>query len=331
MPGNSTNTSAAYLIGAYAAAPSQLGWDPEAEAAFLDGVLALDGVSGLEVPFTGALHKYDEGWFLNRLPATADVVLTLLPGTMARLKTMPSFGIASTDDAGRRAALEFVADALLAVGRLNQAAGRESVTAVQIHTAPVHQSGSSSPGALAASLAELASWEWGGAQLVIEHCDAAVPGQVPAKGFLGLEAEAETVSGINADGGTQIAMAVNWGRTVIEQRRPEAAEEQISFLRHAGLLGGLTFSGCSDVDTRYGTAWADVHVPPAPLGHGLTDDGFLESASLLTPGRIRASLAAAGTETGFRAVKFAAPPAAGVAARIAAISAALSAVTGAAR
>ena len=126
-------------------------------------------------------------------------------------------------------------------------------------------------------------------------------------------------------------MAVNWGRTVIEQRSPEAAEEQISFLRRAGLLGGLTFSGCSDVDTRYGPAWADVHVPPAPLEHGHTDDDFLESASLLTPGRIRASLAAAGADTGFRALKFAAPPAAAVEERIAAISSALGAVTGAAR
>ena len=331
MPRQSTDTPASYLVGAYAAAPSQLGWDPAAEATFLDAVLALDGVSGLEVPFTGALHKYDEEWFLQRLPPAADVVLTLLPGTMARLKAAPSFGIASTDDAGRRAAVDFAGEALRAIGRLNQATGRESVTAVQVHTAPVHKPGLSSPAALAESLAEIASWNWGGVQLVIEHCDAAVPGQPEAKGFLGLEAEAETVTAINERGGMKVAMAVNWGRTVIEQRRPEAAEEQISFLRSAGLLGGLTFSGCSDVDTRFGPAWADVHVPPAPLEPGRKDEDALEPASLLTPERIRASLTAAGAGTGFRALKFAAPPAAGVAARVAAVSSALGVLTEAGR
>jgi hypothetical protein len=331
MPRQSTETPAAYLVGAYAAAPSQLGWDPEAEAAFLDAVLALDGVSGLEVPFTGALHKYDEAWFLQRLTPSADVILTLLPGTMARLKTAPRFGIASTDNDGRRAALDFASEALHAVDRLNQATGRESVTAVQIHTAPFHEPGLSSPAALAGSLAEIASWNWGGVKLVVEHCDAAVPGQPAAKGFLRLEAEAETIAAVNEIGGVTLAMAINWGRTVIEQRRPDAAEEQISFLRRTGLLGGLTFSGCSDVDTRYGPAWADVHVPPAPLEHGRTDEESLEPASLLTPERIRASLAAAGADTGFRALKFAAPPGAGVAERIAAVSSALGVLTEAGR
>jgi hypothetical protein len=291
----------------------------------------MDGVSGLEVPFTGALHRYDEEWFLRRLPRSAEVILTLLPGTMARLTAEPRFGIASTDGAGRRAAVDFVGEALQAVARLNQATGGEPVTAVQLHTAPVHRPGLSSPGALTGSLAEIASWNWGGVQLVIEHCDAAVPGQQEAKGFLELEAEAEAVANINAEGGPQMAMAINWGRTVIERRRPEAAEEQISFLRRAGLLGGITFSGCSDVDTRYGPAWADVHVPPAPLRSGRTGGDALEPASLLTPDRIRASIDAAGAGTGFRALKFAAPPASGVAERIATISSALGVLTEAGR
>ena len=327
MPRRSTNTSAAYLIGAYAAAPSLQGWDPEAEAAFLDAVLALDGVSGLEVRSTGALHKYDEAWFLNRLPPTADVVLTLLPGTMARLKTMPSFGIASTDDAGRRAAVDFAGEALRAVGRLNRAVGRESVTAVQIHTAPVHLSGSSSPGALAASLAELASWDWGQAQLVIEHCDTAVR---PGAG--------EGIPGFQSRNGSRhqwrrwgpVAMAVNWGRTVIGHAAPRPP-------RNRSLSSAMP--ACSAASPfRVAQMWTPATVRPGPMctyrRHRLgmaSRTMASESASLLTPGRIRASLAAAGTETGFRAVKFAAPPAAGVAARIAAISAALSAVTGAAR
>lgn len=29
-------------------------------------------------------------------------------------------------------------------------------------------------------------------------------------------------------------------------------------------LGSLVFSGCAEVDTKLGSAWADVRVPPAP-------------------------------------------------------------------
>lgn len=315
----------AFFIGAYAAAPSLIAWDPVAEGTFLKSVLALQGVAGLEVPFTGALHKDDEDWFLRQLPEHADYVVTTIPGTMARLGADPAFGLASTSATGRRAAIGFVHEALQAVTRLNSRVGRPAVIAVEIHSAPVASSGKASVTALSESLAEICSWDWQGARVVLEHCDAYIAGQTPSKGFLTLEAETEAVHRAKSSGGA-LGMSINWGRSVIEQRRPEAALDHITYLRDAGLLAGVVLSGCADADTRFGPAWADVHVPPAPAGSGSGTetsslgplDGLLEPTSLMTAERIQECLLAAGPEeeTGFRGLKVAAAPNATVEERI---------------
>lgn len=318
-------TPEALIVGAYAAAPSLIGWDPEAEGRYLDAILALDGVVGLEVPFTGSLHKYDEDWFLNRLPAGVELVLTTLPGTMARLRESPEFGLASTDDSGRNAALAFANQARAAIHKLNDALGRRAVTAVEFHSAPRAADGGSSPDSLMRSLSEIGSWDWAGAGLVLEHCDAVAGNRAAAKGFLPLEAEIDAVRSAAHQSGPHLGMAINWGRSVIEQRNPEAAAQQIRLVRQVGLLDGLIFSGCAAVNTRYGPAWADVHLPPAPspranLQATLDHDGsngdfdaqmsFLERDSLLTPRLIHESMQASGPgrESGFRGVKVAAPP-----------------------
>ncbi|TDT80111.1 uncharacterized protein DUF4862 [Arthrobacter sp. AG258] len=315
-----------YFIGAYAAAPSLLGWDPVAEGKFLASVLALDGVAGLEIPFTGKLHKEDESWFLKQLPEAARFVVTTIPGTMVRLQADPGFGLASTSASGRRSALDFVQDALESVKRLNRQVGRPAVAALELHAAPTAIEDAASAAALEASLTELAGQDTGGARLVLEHCDALMPGQAPAKGFLSLEAEAEAVQWAREATGHSFGMVVNWGRSVIEQRRPEAGREHITYLRDRGILGGVVLSGCSSIDTKYGPAWADVHVPPAaPSGDpslSVHPDGLLEPGSLLTAGRIQECLRAAGSprETGFRAIKVAAPPQSNVEQRVAAVA-----------
>jgi hypothetical protein len=321
---------APYFIGAYAAAPSLLGWDPVAEGKFLASVLALDGVAGLEIPFTGKLHKEDEAWFLRQLPENARFVVTTIPGTMARLQADPGFGLASTSSSGRRSALDFVQDALESVKRLNRQVGRPAVAALELHAAPIAIEDAASAAALEASLTELAGRDTGGARLVLEHCDALMPGQTPAKGFLSLEAEAEAVQRACDATGYPFGMVVNWGRSVIEQRRPEAGREHITYLRDRGILGGVVLSGCSSIDTTYGPAWADVHVPAAPpepapartSDLGVPSDGLLEPGSLLTIERMEECLQAAGPlhETGFRAIKVAAPPKASVEQRVTAIA-----------
>jgi hypothetical protein len=128
---------AGYFIGAYAAAPSLTGWEPSAEAAFLRSVLQLNGVAGLELPFTDKLHKYDEDWLFRQLPADASFILTTIPGTMDRLAANPDFGLASTSPDGRQEALSFVRTVLQAADRLNTALGRDAVHAIQLHASPV--------------------------------------------------------------------------------------------------------------------------------------------------------------------------------------------------
>jgi hypothetical protein len=324
------------FVGAYAAAPSLSGWHPNDEEKFLASVLALDGVAGLEVPFTDKLHKYDEAWFLQQLPEHAQFVVTTIPGTMARLEADKGFGLASTSETGRRSALDFVKEALKAVRRLNHQMGKPTVIALELHAAPVAFEGAATAAALEASLKEISSWDTDGARLVLEHCDALMPGQSPAKGFLALELEAQAVKKANDATGNHVGMVVNWGRSVIEQRRPEAAQEHITFLRSRDLLGGIVFSGCANMDTKFGKAWDDVHVPPAPftvtdtrIPQGTnTDQNLLEPASLLTAGHIKSCLQATGTlpETGFRAIKVAAPPNASVDQRVTVISQTLTAV-----
>lgn len=318
------------FVGAYAAAPSLSGWNPSDENKFLASVLALDGVAGLEVPFTDKLHKYDEAWFLQQLPEHAQFVVTTIPGTMARLEADKRFGLASTSESGRRSALDFVREALEAVKRLNHQLGRPSVVALELHAAPVASGGAATIANLEASLKEISSWDTDGARLVLEHCDALMPDRAPAKGFLALELEAQAVKNANDATGNPMGVVINWGRSVIEQHRPEAAQEHIAFLRDCDLLGGVVFSGCTDVDTKFGKAWADVHVPPAPAKDTdiRTPQGtnkaqtLLEPDSLLTADHIKSCLQAASAlpETGFRAIKVAAPPNASVDQKVEVIS-----------
>lgn len=327
--GNATPAPGGLFIGAYAAAPSLSGWDPTAEAEYLASVLELDGVAGLELPFTHQLHKFDEPWLLRMLPPGARFILTGIPGTMDLLASNPVHGLASTSPDGRREAVSFVRELQRAAQRLNEVSGGPAVHAIQLHAAPVAVPGASSAAALAASLAEIAAWDWSGARLVLEHCDAFRPSQRAAKGFMALEDEVEAVLLANQAGPEALGMSVNWGRSVIEQRDPDAALRHVELLAGAALLGGFTVSGCADVDTKYGVAWADVHVPPASEpaasvpGGAQPDHRFLDEASLLTFDRLSGCLAAAGTSEGFSAIKVAAPPQSPVQDRIAAVKTAV--------
>jgi hypothetical protein len=318
------HSSSSFFVGAYAAAPSLTNWNPAMEATFLTRVLGLEGVAGLEVPFNGTLHKDDEPWFLNHLPNDAEYVVTTIPGTVARLHIDPAFGLASTSTAGRKAAVAFAGEALDAAHRLSAHTGGSAVRVLELHAAPLADGGLASVAALTDSLVEISDWDWQGVQIVLEHCDAFNSGRSPAKGFMTLEAEAEAVNRANERTGRSIGLVVNWGRSVIEQRAAGAAVEHIRFLRDAGLLGGFVLSGCADVDTRFGPAWADVHVPPSPpeTKGNFAGPGVLEAASLMTPASIRECLEAAGTDpgTGFRGIKVAAPPNSTVDERVAVIA-----------
>jgi Domain of unknown function (DUF4862) len=324
------------ILSAYAAAPALDAWIPSDEADFLAAASRLPGVAGLEVPFYGdRLHKYDGGWFLNQarnLPPGLRFTITTIPDTMDRLADNPGFGLASTDAEGRQAALASAANAAEAVRRLNDAAGCAAVLAVHLFSAPRPSTsagvvdGGRSTEALQESLAELAGYAWEGATPVLEHCDAArtstarPAGVGPwAKGFLPIEAEIAAV--LAADAG--IGLALNWARSVIEQRDVRAPLRHLKLARDTGLLAGVVLSGCAPRATRFGGVWDDTHLPPASL----------EADSLLTTGRIRemADMLGQGAHAHhrpppLRGLKVSAPPGSPVAERISILSGSIAAV-----
>ncbi|MDP5142096.1 DUF4862 family protein [Rheinheimera baltica] len=257
-----------YTLGAYAASPNHSGWSPELETAFYNELKALPNIKGLEHPFLGSLHAHDDSWFLTNINPQWDYVFTCIPGIMNALGQNPQFGLASDNEAGRQAAIQFMQQACAAIGKLNAHLGRQAVTAIQIQTAPARHKAVSSKAALKASLEALLQWDWQGARIVIEHCDALVDSHAPSKGFLTLGDELEVITQLNTRLNTkqQLGMVINWGRSVFETRRVEGAIEHINAAQAAGLLSGVMFSGVSDKDSEYG-AWRDSHQPPTQSGH----------------------------------------------------------------
>ncbi len=274
-----------YYVGAYAASPCWTRWDPSAEADFHAGLRELEDVEGLEHPFFGSLHKWDDRWFLEHLDPRWSFLFTCIPGTMDGLAKDPRFGLASDDESSRKAALAFTRAARDAAARLNDALKRPAVTGIALHSAPRRgpPGVSSSRRAFAESLSEMLRWDWLGAKLLVEHCDALVPDHAPDKGFLSLDDELAAVA---AAGAGRVKMLVNWGRSAVEARGARGPVEHIRSAR--GRLGGLIFSGCTEDHPLYGR-WRDGHAPFAPAFGA--EEG--EPASLLTARAVGDCLAAA--------------------------------------
>lgn len=295
-----------YLVGAYSISPAATDWNQSAEQALYDGLKASPSVRGLEVPFTGTLHRHDDNWLFRTVKKDWDFVVTLIPGTMGAMQKDKTFGLASDDAAGRKAALDFTRKAKDAVGRLNDAVGRAAVVAVEVHSAPSQGAagGKGSASAFAESLAEVAGWDWQGARIAIEHCDAFRPGHRPIKGFLTLDDELAAIAKANHSARAPIGVCINWGRSVLETYKTETAVQHIKQARDAGALSGLMLSGASGAATAWG-AWEDAHIPHAPApGIGHAAEG-----SLLSEAEIKAALAAAGPKLDFVGVKIAVRPA----------------------
>jgi hypothetical protein len=311
------------LLGAYALAPD----DRRTEDAFYAGLRDLPQLGGLELPFTGTLHRDNEPWLLRQLAPHWQYVVTLLPGTMQQVAARPGWGLASTDEPGRQAALAFVRRAADAVARLNDHLGRQAVLAVEVHSAPSAQP--STPTAVQAftdSLRQVQAFPWGGAELLVEHCDAFQPGHPHHKGFLPLRDELAAVAAVEASGGAPVGLVINWARSVLETHRVETATAHLHEARQHGRLRGICFSGCSGEATLYGS-WHDSHMPHAwtpGTPHGAP-------GSLLTPGHLEAAARMChGLPLLFTAAKIGIRPAdAGVEARLATASELLQMIAGA--
>src|SRR5262249_52879340 len=112
------------------------------------------------------------------------------------------------------------------------------------------------------SLREIRGWDWHGAKLAIEHCDAYVTGQPPQKGFLTVREELDALKATH-DTRTPAGLVLNWGRSAIEGRSAATALAHAREAEASGLLVGLMFSGACAQDAVYGD-WQDTHAPFAP-------------------------------------------------------------------
>ncbi|MFJ8861417.1 DUF4862 family protein [Streptomyces sp. NPDC102451] len=262
------------LVGAYAALPS-LRADQED---FYDGLAGRGIADGLEIPFRDGLGE-DVRWLAAQLRGRfTRSVITLIPGTMTRVGASGTFGLASGDHDGRRAALAFLREARIAAEEMNQLTGEQSVSVIHIHTAPsktaVGEMFARSLDEIAASVPAAGAWS---TRLVLEHCDAYAPAVPGEKRFLPLEDEIP----LAREGG--IGITVNWGRSAIEAQDPGRPLAQIGRLASEGLLEGIVFSGAGPTANDFGGPWADAHLP-------LTED---EPASLMDSDEVRRCLRAA--------------------------------------
>lgn len=281
-------------VSSYAAAAPAAPWDRAAEEALFEGFGRMD-LAGLELGYTGRLHACDDAWLIDRLRPQWRVIVSLLPGTMDHIKEDPAFGLASADADGRKRALEFAERACRAVEHLAEYLGRPAAAAVSVHSGP---SGKKSLEGFADSLAAMARWDWSGAALLVEHCDANA-----AKKFLRIEDECAAI------GRLPYRLLINWGRSALETRSAQGPLDHIRRAREADLLGGLFFSGVTP-------EWKDDH---APFASSRPD-------SLLTAGAARAALKAAG-DVAIIGIKIQPLPASlGTDARLAMIADALSAL-----
>ena len=279
------------IVGAHAAMPSERG-DQEA---FYAGLAERNLATALEIPFSDSIHE-DLDWFVSQVRGRfRHGVVTALPGTVRRLAEEPAFGLASTDDEGRRAAVEWITGVRRAAEELNQRTGEETVSFIHIHSAPGVRA---SADAFQRSLADLEADDRFRAEVVIEHCDAYSPIFPGDKRFLSLITELAVAD--------ECGFAINWGSSAIEWQTPDRPRQHVEILAETGRLRGLIFSGVAAVDTRWGRAWADLQLP-------LSTD---EPASLMTPQRVTDCVLVAGDRVAYWGARVKAPAAANVETRL---------------
>lgn len=239
-----------WFLGAYAAFAhfDDMLKTKENEALFREGLLLLPHVRGLELPFYDDLHERDVPELLAWLPSQWEYIITCLPGTMMSLGRDPDYGLASRSEEGRNLALKDLERVRQRVREIHDRHGLKSVRGIEVHSAPRgDQAGAE---ALRRSIETLLSWDWDGAEILLEHCDAWHKDGAFSKGFMRLQSELSTIKGIS------VGMSLNWGRSVLEGRRSETIHRHIELANSK--LRSLFFSGTAIGDPLYGS-WLDNH------------------------------------------------------------------------
>jgi len=269
------------IVAGYTAAPA----DARASVSYYDRLLALPAAGGLEFAWAGAATVDKLAPIIERMPRHWVITLNDIPAVWRACADNPLFGLASPDAAGRAAAVDMQREIAAAVRTMNDRAGRRVVEAVELHAAPGFDKRMRQPEApaLAAALHEVASLDWDGCAVVLEHCDAFSSAHVPAKGFLPL---AEEIDVLRAIPGLPVTLGLNWGRSMIELRDPDRVLEHVRAGVASGLLSAITFSGTAGVDNRFGAAYLDSHLPFADT----IDAAYAEPSSGMTQPRVAAAL-----------------------------------------
>jgi len=273
------------IIAGYTAAPT----DKRDAAIYYEQLFAVPRVGGLELGWNGTNTRTDIqadiADLLNSVPAEWVFTLSAIRSTYQSWVKDHRFGLASPDEDGRLAAVDMAREIVDAIKAINDNAGRRVVTAVELHSAPgfTDREFIPNPKAFARSLQQVADLDWNGTAVMVEHCDAFLPNQTPAKGFLSLEQEIGVLKSL---AGSPIGLSLNWGRSLIELRDPDRVVDHVKLASASGLLRAFTFSGAAGKDNAVGRAWADSHLPFADA----VDERYGEPASLLTVARAEESL-----------------------------------------
>lgn len=242
-----------FVVGAYASMPP----DAQEQEGYYRLLGEQNWISGAELPFPGSLA--DSGMLKRLSYMLPDQwehnTVTAIPGTMKRVWADPAAGLASSDADGRAAALGFIRSIRDAVDRLAQLKGKNTVSYIELHSAPTAGACADS---MRASLEEVLRWQWNGSRLAIEHCDRYIEGRKPEKGFLPVEDEIAAAKELG------IGIIINWGRSAVEGRDAVTPYSHIAQAGDSGVLAGVMFSGAGPAGTQYGYSWIDGHLPMAP-------------------------------------------------------------------
>jgi len=282
------------IYSAYNAAPAGLPQDSEAEGQWYAALRSDPRIDGLELPvIRGQLHPHGIDRLASLLHRGWSNTVSAMSMTLVAKNTDQGYGLASKDREGRQRALSDIALARTETLLLQERLGPASVRAFALQSAP--RADHSSLSAFTDSFRQIASWDWGHIELLVEHSDALVPGQKPQKGYLTLEEEMEAVHEATNPEGPRIRHLVNWGRSAIEGRCARTPLEHIEKL--ADGLGAFAFSGAAPVATDRSVEWEDVHL-------GLAAD---EPGSLLDSDGIRRLLTKLPENLSYLGVKTGAP------------------------
>lgn len=246
-----------FTIGAYPSAPSFYYLDEEDESKFFSLLAEREEIGGLEQPCLKEMHPLGNDFLFNHIPSDWKIVCTAVMYTMGQRADNPGFGLASTEEEGRKACVRFHQHILEQMNICRAKYGNERFSHLEIQSAPLKNSKDvdASAEAFLTSLKEILSWDWP-CKIVIEHCDDMKSKRL-SKGFLPL------INEIEACRNHDLGICINWARCVLEADDVYEPLKAIAMCKEAGILKGLMFSG-----TATGGGWGnhnDNHVPFAPF------------------------------------------------------------------